>query len=555
MAFITIYDASSADEQSLSEKLKSADHHWVYKNEPISEDNLLPESEVISIFVTSEVTANIMEKLPKLRLVACRSTGFNNVDIKYCENKGITVVNVPSYGEHTVAEYTVGLMLSLTRKLLSASLAVSRGSFSQHDLMGIDLYGKTLGIIGAGKIGQNVASIAKGFGMDVIAYDPYPSEEAAEKLGYKYVELNELLEASDVITIHSPYVGTNKHLINSEAISRMKDGVLIVNTSRGELIDTKAILAALDNKKIGGIALDVFEGEKIITVDEELMLLRKDNLPGELLEQSIELLALEKMSNVILSPHNAYNTEEAIERINATTANNIIDFLSGNAPNAVKADKIKRQNGKLIVIRHGESEWNSLGKWTGTTDVHLSEKGFHESSLYGQELKKTDIKIDYAYCSEQIRTLETLEGILNSSQQFDVGFERAAAINERDYGEYTGKNKWEMKELIGDDKFNKIRRSWDYPVPGGETLKTVYERVQPFYSGIILPRLLRGENILIVAHGNSIRALTKFIEDISDEDIARTEMIFGTIVIYEVESRGKKINKKTLSIDSDLPPA
>ncbi len=210
-------------------------------------------------------------------------------------------------------------------------------------------------------------------------------------------------------------------------------------------------------------------------------------------------------------------------------------------------------SGLLVITRHGESEWNALGKWTGSTDVHLTAKGFHESALLGQTIK--DIKIDKAYCSQQIRALETLEGMLDASGQYDVPFERSAAINERDYGVYTGKNKWEVQKEIGEDAFEAIRRGWDTPVDEGETLKMVYERSVPFYQKTVLPQLLQGKNVLLVAHGNSIRTLMKYIEDIGDEEIAKTEMIFGKILIYTVDEKGKKTTKKERQIETAAPPA
>lgn len=209
--------------------------------------------------------------------------------------------------------------------------------------------------------------------------------------------------------------------------------------------------------------------------------------------------------------------------------------------------------GQLIIIRHGESEWNALGKWTGHTDVHLSAKGFHEAALMGEKLK--DIRIDYAYHSEQIRTLETLEGILDASGQLDVPYERARAINERDYGIYTGKNKWQVQKEIGEDAFQAIRRGWNVTVPQGETLKMVYDRAVPFYQKTVLIRLAKGENVLIVGHGNSIRSLMKYIERISDEDIGSVEMIFGTALIYHVDAHGYIIDKTIRTIETTLPPA
>lgn len=210
-------------------------------------------------------------------------------------------------------------------------------------------------------------------------------------------------------------------------------------------------------------------------------------------------------------------------------------------------------NGCLIIVRHGESEWNILGKWTGTTDVHLSSKGFHEAALLGEKLK--DIPIDKAYISQQIRTKETLEGILDASKQYDVPYEVSAAINERDYGELTGKNKWQVQKEIGEQAFENVRRGWDYPVPGGETLKDVCNRAVPFYKQTILPLLIDNKTVLIVAHGNSIRALIKYIESKSDVEITKTEMIFGTILIYTVDDKGKLIEKQERQIASVPPPA
>lgn len=210
-------------------------------------------------------------------------------------------------------------------------------------------------------------------------------------------------------------------------------------------------------------------------------------------------------------------------------------------------------NGKLIIVRHGESEWNARGVWTGSTDVHLSKKGYKEAELLGE--KMADIHFDEAFCSQQIRALETLEGILDASKQYDVPYERSSALNERDYGDFTGKNKWQVQQAVGDAEFQRIRRGWDHPVANGETLKAVYERVVPFYDFKILPELKKHKNVLVVAHGNSIRALIKYIEEISDADIEKTEMIFGDILIYDVDEIGKKQNKIVRKIDTTPPPA
>lgn len=209
--------------------------------------------------------------------------------------------------------------------------------------------------------------------------------------------------------------------------------------------------------------------------------------------------------------------------------------------------------GQLLITRHCESEWNALGKWTGTTDVHLSPNGFTQAGLVGQAL--ADITLDHAFASLQIRTLETLEGILDGSNQVGVPYQRSADLNERDYGEYTGMNKWEVRDKVGEAEFNSIRRDWDHPVPGGETLKMVYERAVPFYRQVVLPLLEQGKTVLVVSHGNAIRALIKYMEDISDEDVAGVEMPFGTVLDYRVSPEGKMAQKQEIKIELTAPPA
>ena len=208
---------------------------------------------------------------------------------------------------------------------------------------------------------------------------------------------------------------------------------------------------------------------------------------------------------------------------------------------------------KLVIVRHGESEWNSQGKWTGTTDINLDKKGLHEAALMGKTLR--DIYFDQAYVTNLVRTVQTLDGILKASPTPDVPVTVAAALGERDYGIYTGKNKWQVKAKIGDEAFQLLRRSWDYPVPQGETMKQVYSRAVPYYVSNIVPQLVDGQTVLIVAHGNSIRSLVKYLESLNDDAIAEIEMIFGTALIYEVDSAGRMASKTVRAIDSPPPPA
>ena len=199
--------------------------------------------------------------------------------------------------------------------------------------------------------------------------------------------------------------------------------------------------------------------------------------------------------------------------------------------------------GKLVLVRHHESEWNKLGKWTGVVDVHLSPEGFEGSKKMGELIK--DFHFDQIFTSTQIRSQETLANMLTTMPlAVNIPREASKAINERDYGDYTGKNKWDMEKILGEEEFLKIRRSWDAAIPNGESLKMVYARSVPFFLERILPLLREGKNVLVVAHGNSIRALMKYIENISDEGIAKVEMIFGSVLIYDLDTEGHMTNKE-----------
>jgi 2,3-bisphosphoglycerate-dependent phosphoglycerate mutase len=200
-------------------------------------------------------------------------------------------------------------------------------------------------------------------------------------------------------------------------------------------------------------------------------------------------------------------------------------------------------SGLLILVRHAESEWNVLGKWTGRTDVHLTAKGREDAKRLGEVLQ--DIELHHAYTSEQIRTVETLSGLLVAAGVKRIPHDRSPHLNERDYGEYTGLNKWDVLEQLGEDEFTQIRRSWAHPIPGGETLQMVHARAVPFYHDHILPTLLAGNNVIVVSHGNTIRSLIKHLEDISDEGIANVEMNFGEILMYRVTAEGKHHSKET----------
>ncbi|HEU5114808.1 MAG TPA: 2,3-bisphosphoglycerate-dependent phosphoglycerate mutase [Candidatus Paceibacterota bacterium] len=206
--------------------------------------------------------------------------------------------------------------------------------------------------------------------------------------------------------------------------------------------------------------------------------------------------------------------------------------------------------GKLILARHHESEWNKLGLWTGKRDRHLTDYGFEKSGDMGRLL--SDTRIDCAFASMQVRSIETLSSMLDALGRYDIPVAHAKELNERDYGDYTGKNKWDMMKLIGEERWNNVRREWNCPVPNGETLKMVYERAVPFFLNSILPHLKKGENVLVVAHGNSCRAIMKYIEKIPDDKVHDIEMPFGGIYIYKLDSSGHMVSKETRTVESKV---
>jgi 2,3-bisphosphoglycerate-dependent phosphoglycerate mutase len=209
------------------------------------------------------------------------------------------------------------------------------------------------------------------------------------------------------------------------------------------------------------------------------------------------------------------------------------------------------KNGKLIIARHHASDWNMEGLWQGDRDRHLTEYGFEKSGDMGRLIQ--DIPIDYAFASMLVRSIETLSCILDVCKRYQVPTEHSAALNERDYGEYTGKNKWEMEKLVGKETWDKIRRGWDYPIPGGETLKMVYDRAVPYFKEKILPLAEAGKNVLLVAHGNSLRAIVKYLEGVSDQDIENLEIPFGAVTIYDVDQNGHILHKEVRRTDSNVP--
>jgi len=249
------------------------------------------------------------------RLISLRCAGFNNVDVETAEELGMTVTRVPAYSPYAVAEHTVSLILALNRKIYKAHSRVREGNFSLDGLLGFDLYGKTVGVIGTGKIGTVVAKILNGFGCKVLAHDSYENPEC-KNIGVEYVSLNELLEKSDIVTLHCPLTPETKYLINSETLKQMKDGVMIINTSRGALIDTKAVTKALKSGKVGYLGLDVYEEEANIFFEDLSNTVIKDDVFSRLLT----------FPNVVITGHQAFFTKNALENIAQTTLENVTNF-------------------------------------------------------------------------------------------------------------------------------------------------------------------------------------------------------------------------------------
>lgn len=288
----------------------------------------IKDAEIISVFTSSRVRADNLKMLKNLKLIATRSTGFNHIDTTYCKETGIEVVNVPKYGNCTVAEYAFALLLSVAKKVRLSSDDLRKDMIIPDNYIGIDLFGKNIGVIGTGAIGAHFCKIAKGFGMQIFAYDPYPKAELESELDVKYVELNELLKRSDIISMHAPSTASNVHMLNYEQFDLMKDGVLIVNTARGELINVEALYQALLNGKVMGAGLDVVECEELLGPDGKFFI-KIDCKLQSCMEKTFINHKLLNMENVVLTPHVAYDTKEAIDRILVTTDENIKAFVYG----------------------------------------------------------------------------------------------------------------------------------------------------------------------------------------------------------------------------------
>lgn len=279
------------------------------------------DSDIICICPKTCLDQQVLSQCKNLKCIIARSTGIDHINSEYCEKHNIQIKNAIKYGGITVAEYQFGIILNLTRKINQAQKRIQDGSFIKDGLQGIDLYGKTIGVIGYGNIGKNVVKIAKGFGMKVLVCTNTQSPKEEIEKGFKYVDLEKIFTDSDIISINIPANQTTYHLINKYAFDKMKESTILINTSRGTIINTNDLIMALENKKIAGAGLDVIEGEKFIKGDfMDIAEEKKENIISNLKK-------LLQFQNVIITPHNAYNTREAVDRIFEETIENIADYI------------------------------------------------------------------------------------------------------------------------------------------------------------------------------------------------------------------------------------
>ena len=331
MARIVFFDTEKWEDNYINNALQGLDA--VVTSEKLDETTIskYQDAEIISCFIYSKLTKDILEKFPNLKFIATRSMGYDHIDLDFCKEKGIKVANVPTYGAHTVAEHTFALILAISRKIVPSVEQARKGDFSSHDLEGFDLNGKTLGVIGTGNIGANVCNLGLSFGMNVLAFNRSPNPDLVAK-GVKYVSLDELLNGSDIITLHLPLKKETEHIINLSNLDKIKKGAVLINTARGALIETQAIAEGLEKGILSGAGLDVLEEEAHLREEKEFLsqeYLKTIDIKTELINH-----VLLTRDDVIITPHNAFNSKEAVEEIMEISVSNIKNFVN-NAPSNI----------------------------------------------------------------------------------------------------------------------------------------------------------------------------------------------------------------------------
>ena len=318
---IAFFDSKSYDKNTFEKVNRNFgfDIHYYKERLSMNTISLTQGVDAVCIFVNAECDARVIERMAQngVKLIALRCAGFNNVDIQAARQHGIKVVRVPAYSPHAVAEYAVTLMMALNRKVYRSVYRTREGNFKLNGLLGFDMYGKTAGLIGMGRIAKELIKILRGFGMNVLAYDLYPDEAFAKEYQVKIVTLDELYEQSDIISLHCPLTDDTKFIINNESITKMKYGVMIINTGRGKLIKTEDLIDGLRSHQIGSAGLDVYE--------EEANYFYEDRSDKMIDDDKLALLLM--MPNVIVTSHQAFFTQEATHNIAVTTLQNILDFV------------------------------------------------------------------------------------------------------------------------------------------------------------------------------------------------------------------------------------
>lgn len=321
---ISFFEITKEEKGKLMEEFTGHDCNFFEVKLTAYTAHLAKDSEMVSVFVNSMVTKDVIEAIPNLKFISTRSTGFDHIDTAFAKSKNIKVSNVPSYGSRTVAEFTFALILELSRKVHLANKHMKdKVNCDISDLRGFDLCGKTLGVVGTGKIGKNVVKIAKGFDMKVVAFDAFPDLNFAKENGFEYATLMDLLSQSDIVSLHTPYNKDTHHFINMESIKDFKSGSYLINTARGEIVETKALMYGLEEKIIAGAGLDVLEEERRL----------KENMDDtENLHEDRKLI---NMPNVIVTPHVAFSSNEAEAEILRVTVDNILSFINNSPKNIV----------------------------------------------------------------------------------------------------------------------------------------------------------------------------------------------------------------------------
>jgi len=334
MKKIAFFEIKKWEEQYLKERLKNFELKFFEDGLTKKNIDKVKDFDAVSVFIYSKIDKELLERFSNLKLIVTRSTGFDHIELEGCKKGKITICNVPHYGENTVAEHTFALILSLSRKICESYEKVKKGNFSLEGLTGFDLKGKTIGIVGMGSIGRYVARIAKGFEMNILAYDVTKDLKFAKRFGLKYVNLNLLLKNSDIISLHVPYNKKTHHLINKNNLKLIKKGSILINTARGGVVETDALLKGLSKGIFSGVGLDVLEEECFIK--EEKQLLSKQFPKKCDLAVILKNHILLTQSNCIITPHNAFNSKEALIRILDTTILDIKSFFKGKKENIVK---------------------------------------------------------------------------------------------------------------------------------------------------------------------------------------------------------------------------